>query len=373
MSGNLIPRRRRLPGLDLLRSVAIIAVLLHHYPRAPNQWLLRAVSHYGWAGVDLFFVLSGYLIAGQVFFSLIRGTPISLKSFYFRRLIRILPNYLVVLSGYVLLSIAQGLPVPHLWRFLTFTQNFGVPAFFITSWSLCVEQHFYLAFPLVVRLLGRAQRAQASVLLFGLTLAWGIAVRYLAWARLRPDLISEPHQSWEVYFANIGFPTYSRLDGITFGVALAAIEHFRPQAWQRLLGFGDWLLLPAGALFAFVALAASHQMGFFYAVLSFPILGLAFALLLAAAVAPSGLMARSHLPGVTTLAVWSYAIYLTHGFALSVASEFCAFAGLAPHGIGMAFSASIAIALCGAMLYYGVERVFLRVRDPARLSAQQMS
>src|SRR5207247_9412912 len=57
----------RLAGLDLLRSLAVVAVVLHHYPKADSQIWLRALAHYGWAGLDLFFVLSGDLIAGQFF------------------------------------------------------------------------------------------------------------------------------------------------------------------------------------------------------------------------------------------------------------------------------------------------------------------
>jgi peptidoglycan/LPS O-acetylase OafA/YrhL len=354
-----------------LRCVAIVAVLLHHYPRAPDQFAIRAIGHYGWAGVDLFFVLSGYLIAGQFFAAMVRGAPITLASFYYRRAIRILPNYLVVLGGHLLLCVAYGLPIPNLWRFLTFTQNFGVPAFFITSWSLCVEQHFYLAFPPVMVLIARFRNAWVGVALFCLTVTAGIALRHSIWSELRPDLIQNADRAWEVYFANVNFPTYTRLDGIACGVAIAAVERFRPRIWVRLMGIGNWLLIPAGALLLFAALALRTQMGFYYSVLAFPIFGVAFGLLVASAVAPNGLLGRVRIPGVETLAVWSYAIYLTHGFALNTTVALCDRLGIPKYGLSMAVLAITNIALFGAALFYGVERFFLRLRDrkAARSSA----
>ena len=325
--------------------------------------VLRAVSHYGWAGVDLFFVLSGYLIAGQFFAAMLKGRAISIKSFYYRRSIRILPNYFVVLGCCMIICVAHGLPVPHPWAYLTFTQNFGIPTIFMTSWSLCVEQHFYLLFPLVIWLVARSPIRNTGALLFCLTVLVGIALRYSLWSSLRPDLVRPPELAWAVYYRNINFPTYTRLDGIACGVALAALEHFRPRAWGHVTACGDWLLIPAAGLLAVTAIASRTQMGFFYSVLSFPTFGLAFGLMVAAAVAPNGLLGRIRLPGVETLAVWSYAIYLTHVFALSATLELCERTGLAKYGVSMACAATLLIGLFGAALYYGVERFFLRIRD----------
>jgi len=197
----------------------------------------------------------------------------------------------------------------------------------------------------------------------GLTVVLGIVLRYGLWSSLRPDLIRDSGRAWEVYYRNINFPTYTRLDGIACGVALGALQHFRPQAWNRIMDFGNWLLVPAAGLLCLIAIAARTQMGFFYSVLSFPTFGLAFGLLVAAAVVPNGLLGRIRLPGVETLAVWSYAIYLTHVFAFSVTLEFCERSGLAKYGIAMALISALLISLFGAALYYGVERFFLRVRD----------
>ena len=119
----------RLAGLDTLRALAIVLVLMSHYngfvSQAPTFGVIGSI---GWAGVDLFFVLSGYLIGNQLLAPAARGESLDLKTFFARRLLRTLPNYYAVLAVYLLLpdSPIAGKSMAPAWRFLTFTQNFGL-------------------------------------------------------------------------------------------------------------------------------------------------------------------------------------------------------------------------------------------------------
>src|SRR5476651_782411 len=89
----------RIHGLDTLRSIAIALVLMHHYMAVvSSKSTFGFLSEIGWAGVDLFFVLSGYLIGNQLLSSIAQKKNFSLKTFYIRRLLRTLPNYYVVLA-----------------------------------------------------------------------------------------------------------------------------------------------------------------------------------------------------------------------------------------------------------------------------------
>lgn len=109
----------RLNGLDSLRALAILLVLMTHYRLFSNEYTFGFLTAIGWTGVDLFFVLSGYLIGNQIFASLAKSRDISFKNFYSRRLLRTLPNYYVVLAIYYLfpLTLSGEFRTP-LYRFI---------------------------------------------------------------------------------------------------------------------------------------------------------------------------------------------------------------------------------------------------------------
>src|SRR3984893_18663809 len=115
--------RERQPGLDLLRALAIIVVVIYHagimgFPM-PGR-----VHRWGWIGVDLFFVLSGYLIGGQLLAPLARSQRIDLGRFFARRALRIMPAYFVVLAIYFLLpSWREYSEMSSIWKFLISVQN----------------------------------------------------------------------------------------------------------------------------------------------------------------------------------------------------------------------------------------------------------
>src|SRR5437868_3911525 len=174
--------RLRQPGLDLLRALAIIIVVIYHagimgFP------LPGRVHRFGWIGVDLFFVLSGYLIGGQLLAPLATNQRIALGRFLTRRALRILPAYLVVLTIYLFLPSWREYPeMSPPWKFLISVQNIGLHGgtAFSHAWSLAVEDQFYLLLPLVLLVLNRWRRAVMIIPCF--IVMGGIALRaVLAW------------------------------------------------------------------------------------------------------------------------------------------------------------------------------------------------
>src|SRR6266478_3743072 len=142
--------RARQPGLDLLRALAIIVVVIYHAALFGFK-LPGRVDRFGWIGVDLFFVLSGYLIGGQLLAPLARDQRIKLGRFFTRRALRIMPAYFVVLAIYFLLPSWREyseMSQP-LWKFLLSVQNIALHGgtAFSHAWSLAVEDQFYLALP----------------------------------------------------------------------------------------------------------------------------------------------------------------------------------------------------------------------------------
>src|SRR5437899_7004784 len=118
--------RERQPGLDLLRALAIIVVVIYHAALFGFK-LPGRVDRFGWIGVDLFFVLSGYLIGGQLLAPLGRGRPIELRRFFARRALRIIPAYFVILSVYAFLPSWRDYPdMSPPWKFFFSVQNIGL-------------------------------------------------------------------------------------------------------------------------------------------------------------------------------------------------------------------------------------------------------
>src|SRR5213595_4046815 len=170
--------RQRQPGLDLLRALAIIVVVIYHAALFGFK-LPGRVDRFGWIGVDLFFVLSGYLIGGQLLAPLAREQSIKLGRFFARRVLRIMPAYFVILAVYFLLPLWREYPdmAQPLWKFLLSVQNIALHGgtAFSHAWSLAVEDQFYLVLPLLLLVL--YPRPRASVIIACIIIFGGIALR----------------------------------------------------------------------------------------------------------------------------------------------------------------------------------------------------
>jgi peptidoglycan/LPS O-acetylase OafA/YrhL len=342
--------------------LAIVLVVIAHYPK-PEGGLAMRMLNFGWIGVDLFFVLSGYLIAGQLFAAVAGGGAVSLSAFYVRRFLRTLPNYYVVLAVYGFLPVLMSsIPATPLWKYAIFTQNFGVPPIFSPSWSLCVEEQFYLLFPIVVVLLARSRWAGFGACIAGGILTLEIAIRSSVWLVWRPDLLPNT-PAMDVYMGHLYFPTYCRLDGITLGVGIAALKWFRPRIWEGLIQNGNLLLCGSAIFLAASVLALWKRYSFLCSTLGFTFIGLSFALLTMAVLSDRGLLGQREIPGARWISLYSYSLYLTHSLALDLSTWLTAhFTFTMTSLTGLALSTAMML-LFAAFLYHAVEKPFLSLRD----------
>jgi peptidoglycan/LPS O-acetylase OafA/YrhL len=351
---------QRSSGLDTLRACAILGVFFSHYPGFSFGWL----STTGWVGVDLFFVLSGYLIGNQIFTGLARGQPLDTTVFYARRALRTWPAFWFVLAAYFLFpSWMGGTSPPALWRFLTFTQNIGLHTgtAFSHAWSLCVEEQFYLAFPLVVWLglrLG-ARRSHGWALLGGL-LAVGVISRVLLW-----NSYARTGQDWfNNYYPNIYYATLCRFDELLPGLAVAMVKNFHPDAWARITQRGQTILvtgLLATGTMVFCIGRYFYDYGFLTTAFGYSLMALSFAVLVVAALSPGSTLYRLRIPGAYQIALWSYSIYLSHKAVFHIVQLFTKPRGVPPAATVVV--AVIASGLCGAGLYWLVEAPFMALRE----------
>jgi peptidoglycan/LPS O-acetylase OafA/YrhL len=350
----------RLRGLDLLRATAILLVLMSHYmgfvSHAPTFGVIGKV---GWAGVDLFFVLSGYLIGNQLLAPAARGEPLSLRAFFVRRLLRTLPNYYVVLAIYWLFPGpplgGSGMADP--WRFLTFTQNFGLAygQTFTHSWSLCIEEQFYLLLPLVVLALARIG--------FPARLAWGLLAGGIA-AGMATRAAAYALHGHDAFMAEVYYSSFCRADELLPGVAIALLRNFHPHAFARLLRHANALCAAGLALSAGIltCIRLDWPTTLVTSTSGFSLLAIGFAMLTCAALAPACILNRLDIPGAPQLALWSYAVYLVHKpvfMALRPQLERLGIDAGAPATVAAVMAAGI---VGGWVLYRCVETPFMRLR-----------
>lgn len=300
---------KRINGLDTLRALAILLVLMSHYCGfVSRHQTFGFAGDVGWAGVDLFFVLSGYLIGNQIMSGIANGEPLSLKNFFARRLLRTLPNYYVVLAAYFIFPVAlAGRSTSPLWQFLTFTQNIGLEygQTFTHSWSLCIEEQFYLALPIISLVLIRLKSP--------LWLAWGLLIAAIGGGMLfRGMAFVNGHPAFD---AQVYYSSFGRFDELLPGVAIAMLKNFHKDIYDRLMRHGQALLitglLAAGSVLYCIN-SDDYSKLMIVNALGFSLIAISFAILTLAALSTNSYLHRLRLPGAAQLALWSYAVYLVH-------------------------------------------------------------
>jgi len=354
---------KRYPGLDLLRALAILWVLLFHGMTEGLGSPLPAISKIGWMGVDLFFVLSGYLIGSQLLKVYANGQVPSVGLFYLRRAFRILPVYWVVVALYFFAPVLrEATGVQPVWQFLTFTENFLIDyqhnRAFSHAWSLCVEEHFYLFFPLIVWALMRRPSLKKAVLICVLVVAAGMILRGYVWL----DYVGAPNSLRTAYVELIYYPTYMRLDGLLAGVVLAAIRCFRPRVWQKAMD-NPYRLLGLGIGCLAVAIwIARGRTDFVASVFGFPLLSFSLALIVAACVSTKNLLGHVRVPGAQAIATITFSLYLSHKMTWHAIRTFRP-GWVEAGGLQAFFVYAGGAFFVGTILYFLVERPFLLLRD----------
>jgi peptidoglycan/LPS O-acetylase OafA/YrhL len=306
---------QRLISLDILRAVAVILVLGRHmnylpiYPADLAQMNLafsaaQVWSRGGWIGVDLFFVLSGFLVSSLLFREHKRYGRIRFGHFVLRRGLKIYPAFYFLIAATTFLLWARGYDYIGAATFyeIFFLQNYGVKLWDHT-WTLAIEEHFYLLLPLLLiglgKIGGRRPDPFRAVPAVFLLLAVGLLALRLANAIANP-FIDRTHL----------FPTHLRIDSLMFGVLLSFLFNYRQEAFLTFCR-RHLLLLACGGIALLVPAFIFDLETFFIYTAGLTCFYLGSGMLLAAAVA-SEIPLNGATRALGYLGAYSYSIYLWH-------------------------------------------------------------
>lgn len=360
-----------IPALDGVRGLAILLVLAHNLNPFEEggrflHRLAEPASNFGWVGVQLFFVLSGYLISGILLDT--RGAPGYYRAFFGRRVLRIFPLYYGVLVVSFVILPRLGLAPERLladrdnriwlWTYLiNWTEPLGAGvAAFPHFWSLAVEEQFYLVWPFVVSRTTPRRLLQVAAALMVIAFASRLALRLAGVGEAGPYMF-----------------TICRMDALALGGAVAAL--------LRLPGYRDRVARHRGAIS--IAVTALFGAGFFATggysragladqTFGYTILALAFAALVLLVVLDhergrGWIGATFRNPVLRLFGKYSYAIYVFHQ-PLNQMIGAPLLHHLLPRGIGLKAGATYMVAVTAASYamafasYHGYEKHFLALK-----------
>ncbi|WP_121354453.1 acyltransferase family protein [Flavisolibacter nicotianae] len=337
------------PGLDALRGIAVLSVIFSHFYITNANW------EWGWMGVDLFFVISGFLIT-TILLRTDKNKSSFFRNFYIRRALRILPLCLALLSVFFLVVCVFDLHN----RLVFYKENWFYYFLFLENWlfvfkrlpqeyylnhlwSLAVEEQFYLFFPILVYFVSRKKLTR--LILFLLPVVF--CLRTLLWHQY-PD-------QFAVYYCN----TFTRIDSILFGALLGCGYRIR-KAPALLL-----LVTSLGVLFAGILTFRSASMKTpFMATIGYSLIALvAYLFLLFFTQSDTSLSLLRNNRILNFIGKISYGVYLLHLPINLVTVSLCAkFFGAASSSPVVVASSLLLTLLISTISFYTLERYFLHLK-----------
>ncbi|MEA3119451.1 MAG: hypothetical protein QOI13_2721 [Paraburkholderia sp.] len=348
--------RNRMIELDFLRGIAIIAVMGYHFHSVETGYRFIPIiqypfTHFGREGVNLFFTLSGFLVGGLLLRQYAGSGTIDARRFIVRRVFKIWPAYYVLIGFHVL---AGRHPTgTFLVQNLTHLQNY-LGSSLSQTWSLAIEEHFYLLLPALLLVFGRWRlRANAILGLLGLMCLVVLAARLIA---VGDGKITAAF-----------FHTEYRIDSLLAGVMLATVYWMKPGLYRNLAARKGFLLAIVAMLVGWLVFATPHIA--LDESIGYTIQAIGYVALIVLMLEHAGKFARTWVfRTVAWVGVYSYGIYLWHSIALAPGDVLIAKASahdlprLLIWAAALVFQTAIAISV-GYVTTRLIEFPFLRIRN----------
>jgi peptidoglycan/LPS O-acetylase OafA/YrhL len=367
--GQEVQLRGHIPALDGVRGTAAAMIFVYHYGGGaqssfPPLRIIGQMLHFGWTGVSLFFVLSGFLISGILWEGYRK--PGWWKRFYTRRSLRIFPLYYLALALAAVIWLSLRVPaaqISPLWIYVLYLQDapyfstkFNHPppgAELIHFWSLAVEEQFYLAWPFLLAVFA-AQRRRAIQLIVVL---WLISLLFRVW------MLGVHGEGWSSYFL------FGRAGELLAGAYLAMAVRGDVCEQQRLFRWLPYVLGISSLMLVLIGLASGDPelSTPWWSTAGLAALSVFFASMIGMALRPGIVQSIFAVPALRWLGKISYGIYVYHlllhpGFIWLVQR-------MAPNAssnlrFGLLFVVALAGTLAIASLsFYTYESAFLRLKQ----------
>jgi peptidoglycan/LPS O-acetylase OafA/YrhL len=295
--------------LDFLRGLAIILVVFFHF---------NEIIPFGWIGVDLFFVLSGYLISTLLFTEFKKNNSVNIKRFLIRRGFKLYPLFYIFILATVFAKILSGelVSVKLLQYESTFTRNyFG--GFWAHTWSLCVEEHFYIAFAFLIYIICNKTKYIYNIKMINSLLI----LTFIAGAALRMASVLIETKYGENHFYNSWARhahTHHRIDSLFFGVWIGYNLIFNTVKINAIYEKNRKFLISIAFIFIIISIMFMNNDSF-KTTIGFTMLFSAFGIILAAFIIHGSVFQMIKIKWLTKLISFtafigcnSYAIYLWH-------------------------------------------------------------
>lgn len=308
-------------GLDVLRATAILFVLASHalffvIQVFPESRMIKLISYFfGFWGVELFFILSGFLIGRIIRELAVNNSKYWIISFWIRRWFRTIPCYFLFLVFNIIWFYYLYKTLPNsLFSYLIFSQNLAWkhPDFFPEAWSLSIEEYFYLIFPIsLVFLLKGSLKPMAACLIAGAVLLLFSTILRLVW------VICEPSLTWD---SGVRKVIIFRFDSLMYGVYLSFFIDRINVLKQKRIFFIIGLIFLIISMIAYFNLEHDHS--YFLKTIEFSITSIGFMLIIPYML--SFRFAEQYSIGnfFKKTALWSYSMYLSNFLIYNVIQRF---------------------------------------------------
>lgn len=381
------PERGHFPVLDGMRALAVLWVIAFHLTLSfyffNPEVALRDRPDFMWArwgmfGVDIFFVVSGFIIGYLLMKELQQTHALDIRRFYWRRALRLLPAYYLAM---LFCAVVAPFNRDGIWANLLYVNNF-LPVqnqFMSWSWSLAIEEQFYILFPALLLLFART-RLRWSLFIVGMAAAMLIRIVLMETHDLQFPIFWHNDAAYQNFFDVIYDKLYARFGALMLGVGVAyyylkgglSNPRWKDRRWRLLVAVvGAALLVPA-LVTPEVTNPAAIQQPYYYAfVLYYPYLfavGVACVLLLALGETAHGTVLQRFLGAKVwfPLAQLSYSAYLIHPLVIAIAigttydpkRHALPTSTVLLAGVGV----TLLIFLVAALIYLLVERPFMNLR-----------